>query len=257
MFIGGNEPLVLLHSVDALRCTAFHVARSGIHSKGTWMADVLTTAFQFAKRVRLHGAGVFKRSGVVLRAAALRAVRARLHWLAPLLAGAFLAGCAPTSPPEGITAVSPFDLQRYQGRWYEQARLDHSFERGLTDVSATYQPQPDGSVRVVNRGFDPAKGEWREAVGKALFVGEHDTGSLKVSFFGPFYGGYHVAALDPAYRWALVVGPDRSYCWVLTRDKHLDPAQREAIFARARARALGIDTSALISVPHERQDPSQ
>jgi len=255
MFIGGNEPLILLHSVDALRCAAFHVARSGIHSKGTWMADVFTTAFQFAKRVRLHGEGVFKRSGVVLRAAALRAVRARLHWLAPLLAGAFLAGCAPTSPPEGITAVTPFDLQRYQGRWYEQARLDHSFERGLTDVSATYQPQPDGSVRVVNRGFDPAKGEWREAVGKALFVGEHDTGSLKVSFFGPFYGGYHVAALDPAYRWALVVGPDRSYCWVLTRDKHLDPAQREAIFARARA--LGIDTSALISVPHERQDPSQ
>ncbi|PLT17659.1 MULTISPECIES: lipocalin family protein [Ralstonia] len=203
------------------------------------MADALTTAFQRAK----HG---------------LRAVRAGLQrWtLVPALAGTMLlAGCVPTSPPEGITAVTPFDLQRYQGRWYEQARLDHSFERGLTDVSATYQPQPDGSVRVVNRGFDPAKNEWREAVGKALFVGSPDTGSLKVSFFGPFYGGYHVAALDPGYRWALVVGPDRSYCWVLTRDRQLDPAQREAIFARARA--LGIDTNALILVSHERQDPSQ
>jgi len=109
------------------------------------MADALTYTFQLAK----HG---------------LRAVRACLQWLVPLLAGAtLLAGCVPTSPPEGITAVTPFDLQRYQGRWYEQARLDHSFERGLTDVSATYQLQPDGSVRVVNRGFDPAKSEWREA----------------------------------------------------------------------------------------------
>ena len=86
------------------------------------MAGALTTAFQRAKQ-------------------GLRAVRTRLQWLAPLLAGAtLLAGCVPTSPPEGITAVTPFDLQRYQGRWYEQARLDHSFERGLTDVSATYQP---------------------------------------------------------------------------------------------------------------------
>ena len=133
---------------------------------------------------------------------------------------------------------------RYGGRWYEQARLDHAFERGLTDVSATYESQPDGSVRVVNRGFEPTTGMWRQAIGRALFTGDHSTGSLKVSFFGPFYGGYHVAALDPDYRWALVVGPDRSYCWILARDKHLDPVQRESVVARARG--LGIDTAALI-----------
>lgn len=193
--------------------------------------------------------------GASMRSGSGRLGRGRLQWLAMMIAGAaLLAGCAPTSPPQGIAPVAPFDLQRYQGRWYEQARLDHSFERGLTDVSATYTPQPDGTVRVVNRGFDSATGMWREAVGKALFTGDHSTGSLKVSFFGPFYGGYHVAALDPDYRWALVVGPDRSYCWILARDKHLDPAQRESIVARARA--LGIDTGALISVSQERQDPA-
>ena len=98
--------------------------------------------------------------------------RHRLALLALLLAGSalLLAGCASTRPPPGVTAVTPFDVQRYQGRWYELARLDHRFERGLSDVSATYQPQPDGSVRVLNRGFDPAKGEWREAIGKALFT---------------------------------------------------------------------------------------
>lgn len=202
------------------------------------MTHVLMQALQLAKRIWQRGV----------------ADPLRLPLL--LLAGAMLlVACAPTSPPEGIAVVRPFDLKRYQGRWYEMARLDHAFERGLTDVYATYTPQPDGSVQVVNRGFDPATGKWREAVGRALFIGDHETGSLKVSFFGPFYGGYHVAALDEDYRWALVVGPDRSYCWVLARDPHLDPAQRELIVARARS--LGIDTAALIWVTHERQDSSQ
>jgi apolipoprotein D and lipocalin family protein len=178
----------------------------------------------------------------------------RRIWLAlVVVASALLAGCASTSPPPGITSVTPFDVQRYAGRWYEIARLDHRFERGMTDVSAEYRAQPDGSIRVQNRGFDTAKGEWREAIGKAMFTGAPTTASLKVSFFGPFYGGYHVAALDADYRWALVVGPDRSYCWILARDKQLAPAQRDAIVERARA--LGVDTAALIWVTQARQDP--
>lgn len=188
-----------------------------------------------------------------VRRALIPTCRAGL-WALWMAGVAVMAGCANTSPPPGVEAVTPFDLQRYQGRWYELARLDHSFERGMTDVSATYTPQADGSVRVVNRGFAAASGQWREAVGKALFTGAPTTGSLKVSFFGPFYGGYHVAALDPDYRWALVLGPDTSYCWILARDKQLDAAQRDAIVARAQA--LGVDTHALIWVTHKRQDPA-
>lgn len=182
--------------------------------------------------------------------------RQRLGLLALLAAGTglLLAGCASTHPPPGVTAVTPFDVQRYAGRWYELARLDHAFERGMTDVSATYIAQADGSVRVVNRGYAPTTGQWREAVGKAWFTGAPITGSLKVSFFGPFYGGYHVAALDPGYRWALVLGPSTRYCWILARDKQLPVAQRDAIVARAQA--LGVDTSALIWVTHEREDPA-
>ncbi|WP_235510594.1 lipocalin family protein [Acidovorax sp. Root70] len=164
-----------------------------------------------------------------------------------------LMGCSTTAPPPGVTPVTPFDLSRYEGRWYEVARLDHSFERGMTDVSATYQRQPDGSVRVLNRGFDTGKNDWRQAEGKALFTGDANTASLKVSFFGPFYGGYHVAALDAGYQWALVVGSDRSYCWILSRTKTLAPAVREQLIARAQA--LGIDAQALIWVTHERTDP--
>ena len=164
-----------------------------------------------------------------------------------------LAACSSTAPPPGITPVAPFDLARYEGRWYEVARLDHSFERGMTDVSATYQRQADGSVRVLNRGFDTGKNDWRQAEGKALFTGDTNTASLKVSFFGPFYGGYHVAALDADYQWALVVGPDRSYSWILSRTKQLQLAVREQLLARAQA--LGIDTQALIWVTQERTDP--
>ncbi|QEA14630.1 lipocalin family protein [Comamonas flocculans] len=180
----------------------------------------------------------------------------RLALLALLLAGGavLLAGCASTRPPPGVTAVTPLDVQRYAGRWYELARLDHLFERGLTDVTARYAVQPDGSVRVVNRGYSPAAGRWRQSVGKAVFTDGPATGSLKVSFFGPFYGGYHVVALDPDYRWALVLGPDTSYCWILARETRLPAAQREAIVARAQA--LGVDTSALVWVPHEREDPA-
>lgn len=188
-----------------------------------------------------------------VRRALIPSCRAGL-WALWMAGVAVMAGCANTSPPPGVEAVTPFDLQRYQGRWYELARLDHSFERGMTDVSATYTPQADGSVRVVNRGFAAASGQWREAIGRALFTGAPTTGSLKVSFFGPFYGGYHVAALDPDYRWALVLGPDTSYCWILARDKQLDAAQRDAIVARAQA--LGVDTHALIWVTHKRQDPA-
>lgn len=164
-----------------------------------------------------------------------------------------LGACSSTSPPPGITAVTPFALARYEGRWYEVARLDHAFERGMTDVSATYQGQADGTVRVINRGFDTGRNDWRQSVGKAVFTGDAQTASLKVSFFGPFYGGYHVAALDVDYQWALVVGPDRSYGWILSRTKLLAPALREQLIARASA--LGIDTQALIWVTHERMDP--
>ena len=175
-----------------------------------------------------------------------------MRWLALLLAELLaLAGCA-TAPPAGLTPVTPFDVNRYAGKWYEIARMDHSFERGLSDVSARYTVQPDGSVQVINRGFDVSRQAWKEAVGKALFTGDASRGALKVSFFGPFYGGYNVIALDPDYRWSLVVGPDLGYVWILARDKQLTPEVREQVLAQARK--AGIDVDRLIWVAQTRPD---
>lgn len=167
-----------------------------------------------------------------------------------LLLLALLGVACSTTPPAGMTPVAPFEIARYAGKWYEIARLDHSFERGLSDVSATYTQQSDGSVEVINRGYDG--GQWRQATGRALFTGEPDRASLKVSFFGPFYGGYHVVALDQDYRWAMVVGPDRDYLWILARDKQLPTGVREQLLSRASE--LGIDVSRLIWVSQTRDD---
>lgn len=172
------------------------------------------------------------------------------RYLGTILFTLLLSGCA-LGPPPGVVPVSGFDLSRYLGQWYEIARLDHSFERGMTDVSARYRLREDGSVEVVNRGYEPAKGRWREAVGTARFIGEPTRGSLKVSFFGPFYGGYHIAALDDDYRWSLVVGPDTGYAWILARDKTLPEGTRERLVQHAAA--LGIATNDLIWVEHFRE----
>ena len=158
-----------------------------------------------------------------------------------------VAGC--TGMPQGVTPVSGFDVNRYLGEWYEIARLDHSFERGLEKITAQYSLNPDGSLKVVNRGFDEASGQWREAQGKARFIDDPTTGRLKVSFFGPFYGAYNIIRLDhEGYRYALVCGPDTSYLWILARSPDLDKNIVEQLVSYAAD--LGFDTSQLIYVRH-------
>ena len=167
----------------------------------------------------------------------------------PVLALAvLLAGCL--GMPEGVRPVGEFELDRYLGKWYEIARLDHSFERGLTRVTAEYSLRDDGGVRVVNRGYSAEKGEWEEAEGKAYFVESPDRAYLKVSFFGPFYGSYVVFELDrDDYQYAFVSGPDTSYLWLLART----PSVSAEILQRftGRAAELGFDTDAIILVHQE------
>ena len=117
----------------------------------------------------------------------------KLKW-AVIGLGLSLAAC--TSVPEGIDPITGFETERYLGTWYEIARLDHSFERGLSNVTATYNRRDDGGIEVINRGFKDKSGEWDDATGKAYFAGNEDVGHLKVSFFGPFYGSYIIFELQ-------------------------------------------------------------
>ena len=154
-------------------------------------------------------------------------------------------GC--TGIPPNVTPVTNFKLDRYLGKWYEIARFDHSFEKGLSHTSAEYSLREDGGVRVLNRGYRADKKEWKDAEGKAYFVDATDVGYLKVSFFGPFYGSYIVCELDHEnYQYALVCGPDTSYLWILARTPQLNEETKQRLVAKAAA--LGFDTTQLIYV---------
>ncbi|MBU5636716.1 lipocalin family protein [Geomonas sp. Red69] len=165
-----------------------------------------------------------------------------------LLLTVLLTGCV--GIPEGVKPVDNFDVQRYLGKWYEIARLDHSFERGLTHVSAEYALREDGGLKVINRGYSAKDNKSKEAIGKAYFVEDPTKGYLKVSFFGPFYGSYVIIDLDKdQYQYSLVCGPDRSYLWILSRTPTMQPEVKSSLISKAAV--LGFDTSRLINVIQE------
>jgi apolipoprotein D and lipocalin family protein len=164
-------------------------------------------------------------------------------WLALLLTGC-------VGIPERVEPVGNFKVQNYLGKWYEIARLDHSFERGLTRVTAEYQLRDDGGLRVTNRGYSVREGKWKEAVGKAYFVNKPDEGFLKVSFFGPFYGSYIIIDLDQEhYQYSLVCGPNKSYLWILSRSPIMQADVKKRLINKAAT--LGFDTNGLIHVAHD------
>jgi len=163
------------------------------------------------------------------------------------IAGALtLHSCA--TIPNGAQAVTPFDIEKYTGKWYEIARLDFKFERDLNNTTADYSFNEDGSIKVDNRGYNYITGEWKQAVGKAKFVNDTNVAMLKVSFFGPFYSGYNVIALDAEYKYALVAGKNLSYLWILARETSIpDYIKQDYIGIAAK---LGYNIDEMIWVEH-------
>lgn len=170
-----------------------------------------------------------------------------LVWLLALL----LTACM--GVPDNVKVVASVDASQYLGTWYEIARLDHSFERDLEKVTASYSLRDDGGIKVINRGFNTKTNQWKEAEGKAYFVepanaDKTNTGKLKVSFFGPFYGAYNIIGLDkPYYNYVMICGPDKSYLWILSRTPQLTYPIKQHLIAQAKS--LGFDTEKLIHVP--------
>lgn len=151
-----------------------------------------------------------------------------------LLLALNLNSCSSTTVPEGIEPVTGIDVNRYLGTWYEIARLDNFFERDLSNITATYSLRKDGHVRVINRGYNIKKKAWKDAEGVAKFVGPKTEGRLKVSFFGPFYGGYNIIDLDKEdYQYVMITGNDRSYFWILSRKPTLDPKVKNKLISKA------------------------
>lgn len=152
--------------------------------------------------------------------------------------------------PKEATAVSPFYKEKYLGKWYEIARFDFRFERGLNNTTAEYSLNENGTIKVTNRGYNPLKNEWKQAVGKAKFVGPDTVAMLKVSFFGPFYGGYNVIAIDEEYKYALVSGKSLKSLWFLSREKSV-PDQIKENYLNI-AEEIGFNTSDLLWIEHDK-----
>ncbi|WP_261816556.1 lipocalin family protein [Vibrio gallicus] len=162
-----------------------------------------------------------------------------------VLLALMLSGCV--GVPDKVEPVQGFQLSRYLGKWYEIARLDHSFERGMNRVTAQYSLRDDNGVRVINRGFDTQSQQWRTAEGKAYFVNSEESGHLKVSFFGPFYGAYVIFELDKDdYQYAFVAGPNHDYLWLLSRTPQVDEALKQRFLRKIKE--VGFDSDAIIWV---------
>jgi apolipoprotein D and lipocalin family protein len=159
-----------------------------------------------------------------------------------------LSGCL--GMPKLVKPVESFELSNYLGKWYEIARLDHSFEEGLSQVTAEYKLGRDGGVVVTNKGFSSETGEWKEAVGKAYFVNSEKEGYLKVSFFGPFYGSYVVFELEHEnYEYSFVSGPSNEYLWLLSRTPSISSEIIEKFEKMSSDRGFDIDK--IIYVQHK------
>lgn len=154
-----------------------------------------------------------------------------------------------SSIPKGAQAIQGFDKEKYLGKWFEIARLDFVFEKNLSNTTAEYSLKDDGTIKVVNKGYNYLKNKNVASTGKAKFVGDATEGKLKVSFFGLFYAGYNILALDSDYKYALVVGKNLKYMWLLSRGKTM-PETIKNDYVKI-AKDLGYDTSALIWVKHD------
>lgn len=151
--------------------------------------------------------------------------------------------------PNGASVVKGFDSQKYLGKWYEIARLDFVFEKDLVNTTAEYSLEENGNIKVKNRGYNWKTKQWKEAIGKARFQNSKDTGALEVSFFGPFYSAYNIVALDPEYKYALIMGKNVKYMWILSREKVIPDKTREEYLKIAKNTGFHIDD--LIWVDHK------
>ena len=152
--------------------------------------------------------------------------------------------------PKGITAVQQFDKNRYLGKWYEIARLDFKFEKNLNNTTAEYSINSNGTIKVLNKGYNIKTQKWKTATGKAKFVKDESIAMLKVSFFGPFYSGYNVIAIDKEYKYALIAGKNLKYLWILSRETTIPHDIKQKYIELAQK--VGYNTDDLVWVKHDK-----
>lgn len=175
-------------------------------------------------------------------------IRVFLTVITLLIVSHSLVSCKTQKGMIDTTVVEALDVQKYLGTWYEIARYDHSFERGLVGVTANYSLLADGKIKVINSGYkNSLDGKFSQAVGKAKIPNPtNEPAKLKVSFFLFFYGDYFVLELDRDYQWALIGSSSDKYLWILSRKPQMEEELYNELLEKLQKR--GYDVSKLIKV---------
>ncbi len=151
-----------------------------------------------------------------------------------------LAGCSTCNAnPVDNTTVSEFDLDRYMGKWYEVARIDNRYQRNLTAVTAEYSLGKGDRITIVNRGYNPSNGEWREVEARGETTST--VGRLKVSFFLFVTSEYNIMDLGENYEWALVGTKSSNFLWIISRTPALPADTLNHIISLAEKRGYNIN----------------
>ena len=170
--------------------------------------------------------------------------------LIPIALGLIISLSKCASIPKNASAVKNFKVEKYLGTWYEIARFDFSFEKNLNNTSAQYMLNQNGNLTVINSGYNFEKQIWKKAEGVAKFSDDKTVAQLKVSFFGPFYAGYNVIAIDNDYQYALIAGKNLDYLWILSRQKTIPESVKEEYLKIAQD--IGYDISRFVWVKHDK-----
>ena len=250
----GTQPFPWISIQDLCRAMDFIIRNESMHGVYNFVAPQQISQFAFtralAKRHHAWMTAIMPRSFFRLRygeASAFLTTGPAVHPTRLLESGFEFA--VPTVEKlfeeTDHTTVDELDIDRYMGIWYEIARYDHRFERGLIDVTATYTLRPDGSIRVENRGcihhepYDVCK----TAEGRAKMIDTEHPGKLKVSFFPGIYSDYYVMELDKeGYNYALVGSSSDKYLWILSRTPVLPEEVKKKLLAAASRRGYDINT---------------
>ncbi|CAA6801157.1 MAG: Outer membrane lipoprotein Blc [uncultured Sulfurovum sp.] len=152
----------------------------------------------------------------------------KLLILLSILTTLIFIGCS-NKKHEPLPTVEKVELEKYLGTWHEIARYEHFFEKGCSNVNATYSMRDDGKIHIQNRC--DKEGKMTEAIGKAYPVDENNS-KLKVSFFGPFYGDYWILMLDEDYKYVVIGEPSREYLWILSRTQKMEQKTLDMILEK-------------------------
>jgi apolipoprotein D and lipocalin family protein len=175
-----------------------------------------------------------------------------LIFITLIIIGNLFVGCKTRKTMVDTTVVKELDIQKYLGTWYEIARYDHPFERGLIGVTANYSLRKDGKIKVLNSGYKNSfDGKISQAAGKAKIPDPvNHPAKLKVSFFLFFYGDYYVMELDKDYQWALIGSSSDKYLWILSRKPQMENELYNELLHKLQKR--GYDVSKLIKVAQKK-----